>query len=228
MKTYDLYVESGPKMRKTVVHVPALAGCSARGDTTDEALAAAPEAIGKFLRFLQRHGERVDGAAPFKTRVAAMMLAGGFLGSVFLETDLKPLTKAEIAPSLRRLGWIHGDLRRLTAGLTSRQLDGAPPAGRAIRKILAHICSEGGYLRGVSGAARIQREVDDGRLNALDALDRLLSLESERLHAMNAAERAEVVTRGQAQWTARSAVREMLHHGWEHYVEIADRLSIEP
>lgn len=40
MTTYDLYPESAPGRRKTMVHVLALLGCVAVGPTSEEALAA--------------------------------------------------------------------------------------------------------------------------------------------------------------------------------------------
>ena len=230
MKTYDLYLESGPKMRKTMVHVPALLGCTVRGDTTAAALEATPDGIRTYLDFLARGGERVDPAAPFRTRIAEHIMEGQWLGngSIFLESDLQPLPPAESVRMMDRLGHLHASLRALASGLAARQLDATPSGGRPIRRILSHVCCEGGFLRGVSGASRMQREVDEGRLDPNDALDRMLELERERLRAMTATERAEVVMRGQSQWTARSAVRRMLEHGWEHYVEIAVRLGVEP
>ena len=50
MTVYDLYLESGPRRRKTMVHVPSLLGCVATGATTEEALANTPAAIQSFLR----------------------------------------------------------------------------------------------------------------------------------------------------------------------------------
>jgi hypothetical protein len=34
--------------------------------------------------------------------------------------------------------------------------------------------------------------------------------------------------RGQSPWTVRYEVRQMLEHAWEHYIEIAERLGVEP
>ncbi len=56
MTTYDLYRESGPLRRKTMVHVLDLPGCVAVGPTTEEAIAATSEAIRTYRRFLRRHG----------------------------------------------------------------------------------------------------------------------------------------------------------------------------
>lgn len=230
MKTYDLYLDSGPKMKKTMVQIPAIAGCIARGDTTDEAIANAPEAIRAYMRFLARHGEYFDADKPFNTRVAlhrtdSVFPAGG-VG--FLPPDDKPLPPRECDALMARLGQIHDAMRALASTLPANQLDAKPASGRPIRRILAHVCVEGAYLRGVTGASRIQRLVDKGEMNPLDALDELLALERERLRTMPAAERAGVIMRGQTQWSARSAVRRMLEHAWEHYREIADRLGATP
>lgn len=228
MSTYDLYVHSGPKRKKTFISVPDLPGCIALGDTTDEAIASAPEAIRTYAAYLERHGEKIPAAAPFDVRVAEMRLDGGFIGSGFLVADAKPLTKGDIDRSLRWLGWIHDDLRRVTGGLTPAKRHAKPATGRPIERILSHVCAEGGYLRGVSGASRIQREADEGMIDPLDALDRLLELETERLKTMSTEERTTVRQAGQSQWSARAAVRRMLEHGWEHYLEICRRLGVAP
>lgn len=227
MQTYDLYLDSGPMKKKTFVHVPALAGCIARGDTTDEAIEHAPDAIRAYLRFLARHGEAVDPDGKFAVRVAEHVTDGAWPGNGagFLPTDAKPMTQRDSDTLMRRLGAIHGDLRQLTGGLTAKQLDVEPARGRSIRRILRHVTGEGGYLRGISGASRLLREAEEGRLDAHDALDRLFALECERLRTMSKDERATVIMRGQLPWSARAAVRRMVEHAWEHYVEIAERLK---
>ena len=96
---YLLYLESGPKRRKTMVHVLDLLGCIANGPTTEEALEATPEAIRAYLRFLRRHGEAVDPEAAFDTKVAEHITEGEWLGngspSVLFGPDLRPVSKAE-------------------------------------------------------------------------------------------------------------------------------------
>jgi predicted RNase H-like HicB family nuclease len=231
MKTYDLYLDSGPMRKKTFVHVPALTGCVARGDTTDEAIEHAPDAIRAFLRFLARNGESADPDAKFSVRVAEhttdSQMPGQGIG--FLPTDATPLTVRDGDALMLRLAAIHADLRSRTADLTPKQLAAAPPKGRPIGRILGHICgAEGGYLRGVTGASRLAREVDEGKVNPHDALDQLFEMEQERLRVMSKAERADVIMRGQSPWSARAAVRRMLEHAWEHYVEIAERLKQTP
>lgn len=230
MKTYDLYLGSGPMKKKTFVHVPALAGCTARGDTSDEAIEHAPDAIRAFLTFCARSGERVDPTTTFRVRVAEHVTDNQWTvnGSGFLPTDAEPLTSRESDALMGRLASVHAGLRRLTEKLTPRQVDAAPLKGWPIRRILQHICVEGSYLRGISGSSRLIGDVENGLLDAHEALDRLFALEQERLRTMSKEERAEVVQRGQTPWSARLAVRRMLEHAWEHYVEIAERLKVTP
>ncbi len=70
MQTYKLYLESGPKKKKTMVHVLDVLGCIAKGPTSDDALNRTPEAIRAYLRFLKRHGEAVKPDGEFETVVA--------------------------------------------------------------------------------------------------------------------------------------------------------------
>lgn len=230
MKTYDLYLDSGPMRKKTYVHVPQLLGCIVRGDTSDAAVERAPKAIRGFLAFCARAGERVDSDAEFRVRVAGHVTTNQWPGngSGFLPTDTAPLTPTDSDALMQRLAAIHAGLRRLTDTLTPKHLDAAPPKGRPIRRILQHVCVEGAYLRGISGSSRLKSEVEKRRLDPHDALDQLFELEQRRLRAMSTAERSDVIMRGQTPWSARAAVRRMLEHGWEHYLEIADRLNLSP
>lgn len=230
MKTYDLYLDSGPKMKKTIVQVPAIMGCVARGDTTDEATANTPDAIRVYMRFLARHGEPYDPEAAFRTRVALHVTDGVFpAGGVgFIAPDDKPLTPRDADALMTRLGHIHDAIRALAGSLAAKELDAKPASGRPIRGILVHVCAEGNYLRGVTGAGRIQRLADKGQMDPLDALDELLVLEKERLRTMPPEERAGMVMRGKTPWSARFAVRRMLEHAWEHCCEIADRVGATP
>src|SRR5688572_24104828 len=100
MTTYNLNVESGPRHRTTMVHVPALLGCNYTGPTTADAIEATPEAIAAFRRFLHRHGEAIDPDEPFDTRIAQESTAGLMLG---LPTDLEPLSDDAIDHALTQL-----------------------------------------------------------------------------------------------------------------------------
>jgi len=229
MKTYDLYLESGPQMKTTYVHVPALLGCLLNAPTTAAAIAATPGVVRAYLRLMTRAGERANPDAAFRTNVAEHAKeAGVFLGSRFLPTDAGPLPPREAEMLMRRLDTLHQDLRHLAGGISPKKAAAPPARGRSILRILAHVCVEGNYLRGIPGAWRIQRDVEAGTVDPFDALDRLHALEIERLRTMDATERGSVIMRGQSPWSARAAVRRMLEHTWEHYLEIAVRLDKEP
>lgn len=108
MKTYDLHLESGPKRKKTMVHVLELLGCVAVGPTTEAAIEATPEAIRAYLRFLRRHGEPVDPDEPFETRVAEHLTEGEWMGNgspyLIFDADLQPLSDTDVETYLRRTG----------------------------------------------------------------------------------------------------------------------------
>jgi predicted RNase H-like HicB family nuclease len=230
VKTYDLYLDSGPMKKKTYVHVPQLLGCIARGDTSDAAIGNSPGAIRIFLAFCARTGEALNSISDVRVRVAEHTTTNRWPGNGggFLPTDGKALTPRECDALMARLAAIHAGLRRLTEELTSKQLDATSPKGRPIRGILQHVCVEGAYLRGIPGSSRLRSEVEKGRVDPHDALDQLFDLEQRRLRAMPKNERTEVIMRGQTLWSARAAVRRMLEHGWEHYVEISERLNATP
>ena len=225
MTVYDLYLESGPKRKTTIVHVPQLTGCTWNAPTTDEAVGRAAEEIAAFLRFLADSGERARPEAPVTTRIAHHEITAGFLSIAFFAPDARPLPQPEAERLMRRLAAMHAELRRTVAPLSRRQLEAKPARGRPIRQILSHICVEGAYLRGVSGSSRIQREVDEGKRDAFDALDELHELEIQRLREMPADERAIIIQRPSSKWSARYAVRRMLEHCWEHLREIQARLD---
>ncbi len=104
--TYNLYLESGPRRKKTMVHVPGLLGCVAVGPTTGAALKAAPGAIRANLRYLKRHGEKVRPAARFETRVAEHITEGQWQGNgspcVTYKPDLVPVSARELDLYLNR------------------------------------------------------------------------------------------------------------------------------
>jgi predicted RNase H-like HicB family nuclease len=101
VRTYGLFLESGPKRRKTMVHVPGLLGCSANGPTTEAALEATPDAIRRFLGFLAERGESFDPEAPFRTRIVEHVTESIWLGNgdptIVFAPDRATPTKAEIS-----------------------------------------------------------------------------------------------------------------------------------
>jgi predicted RNase H-like HicB family nuclease len=233
MHTYNLYLESGPMRRKTMVHVLELPGCVAVGPTTDEAIAAAPEAIRVYLRFSRRHGEEVDPDAPFGATVAEHITEGEWLGngssSLVFAPDLLPATAEHIEACLRRFRQVREELAAWAAAQTEQDLAGPPAGGgRPAKAVLLHIVGgPGGYLSAVVGGSKgfssVAGQAERGQLALPEALLRIVDLTEEVVRATTPEQRAAVVERPGNPRTLRKALRRSLEHDWEHYAELARR-----
>jgi uncharacterized damage-inducible protein DinB/predicted RNase H-like HicB family nuclease len=234
MMLYDLYLESGPKRKKTMVHVFALLGCNANGPTTEEALERTPEAIRAYLRFLSRYGEEVDPNAEMQTQIAEHVTEGGWLGNgspyIMFQQDLEPLTSEDLEKYIRHLEWSRSELLALVSGLSDEQLTENPqPKGRPIRRILEHIFgAEYAYVRrlgkldGVAGPGPVERM---GRDELLEWMGHVRMAEIAKLRTLNEQERSEPFVHGNSTRTARKMIRRMLEHEWEHLTELSERLG---
>jgi predicted RNase H-like HicB family nuclease len=234
MPTFALYLESGPRRRKTMAHVLDLLGCTAQGPTTEEALAATPAAIRAFLAFIQRRGEDVDPAAPFDTVVAAHVTEGYWLGNgdptPGFAPDFDPLDAADLARYRARLAGMRAAVHALVGPLTSAQLRAAPEGpGRTLYAILAHAAAGSAYLRyavgRVDGLGEAVRAVEAQPEDIVAALEPCWRITDARLAALREAERTRLGPHGQVTWSARRCLRRTLEHEWEHLVEIAARLE---
>ena len=233
MTTYDLSLESGPKRRKTMVHVFDLLGCVATGPTTEEALAASPDAIRAYLRFLWRHGQGVDPAAPFETRVAEHITEGEWLGNgspyLAFARDFEPVGEDELAALLARFGWMREELADWVRTQSDEQLDSLPqPKGRPARAILLHVLAvPGSYLSAALGGAKgfsaLQTQAERGLVPLDEALLQVVDMVRERIDLATPEERARVVERPKDVRTFRKALRRMLEHDWEHLAELSRR-----
>jgi predicted RNase H-like HicB family nuclease len=233
MTIFDLCLESGPRRRKTMVHVFGLLGCVAVGPTTEEALAATPDAIRTYLRFLRRIGEPVHPGAPFEVRVAEHVTEGEWLGNgspyVLFGPDLEPVSAGEIETLLGRFHGLQEELAAWTAARSDDELD-APPAdgGRTARAIILHVLGPiGPYLAaalgGAPGFSRVVTAAERGELGLSEALRLVDGMAAERVRATTPEERSTVRVRERDQRTLRKALRRMLEHDWEHLAELSRR-----
>ena len=232
MKTYGLYLESGPRHRTTMVHVLDLLGCVATGPTTDDALAATPGAIDAFRRFLRDNGESaVEADAPFRTKVVEHITEGQWAGNgspyLVFQPDLKPIAAKEIELLLQRHGALREALAAYAARATPKQLD-APRGGRTARAILLHVLQgPGDYLSPVTGGSRgygsLRSAAERGDLPLADAVRRVAAMAAAQVRATTPEQRSAVIVRPKATRTLRKAIRRMLEHDWEHLVEVTDR-----
>jgi len=234
MSIYELYLESGPKRKKTMVHVLDLLGCIAKGSTTEEALARTPEALRAYLRFLKRHGEVVDAEADMETKVVEHITQGEWLGNgdpaLVFEPDLEPLTIDGCERYIQRLEWTRAEVIGLVGGLRDEELDAEPtPKGRSIRAMLEHMLDS--ELFYVSTLGKVEGLPTPGRIvqkregTLLEWMGHVRRHEIERIRSLSEEERTKSIEHWKRWWTARKVLRRMLEHEWEHLVELSERLE---
>jgi predicted RNase H-like HicB family nuclease/uncharacterized damage-inducible protein DinB len=232
MMEYALYLESGPKQRKTMVHVFQLLGCVATGPTTEAALEATPDAIRGYLRFLKRHGERVDPEAPVNTRIAEHIAETAiFIGQgspyITFGPDLEPVSPREIETFLARFQWMREELASWVETQSDKQLDAKPQGGRSARAIVLHVMSVGGYLSaalgGAPGFGTVQAKAERGEISLAEGLRTIAALAAERVRAATPEQRRAVLQRPKDVRTLRKALRRTLEHDWEHLAELSRR-----
>ena len=238
MKDYRLNLESGPRHRKTIAHMPDLPGCIAQSATTATVIEASPDAIRVFLGFLKRHGEAVDVQSCFTVTISehvtqGIWLANGDPPSGF-KTDFYPLTSEELADDVRRLTWMQADLLERVRPLTAAARAVLPDEHqRSVDQILVHIaetnCMHVRYQVGpVAGAAEALKAVRLNPENLLETLPSLWHILDDRLANLTTDERERQVPHGQVTWTAQRALRRLLEHTWAHLLEIARRQGWSP
>lgn len=233
MTLYKLYLESGPRRKKTMVHVLELLGCIANGPTTEITLDRTPAAIRRYLCFLQYHGESVNPDVEIQTEIAEHVMEGLWLGngdpSIVFEPDLDPLGIEEMEILISHLEWMRLDMFNLVGDLSDEELDQKPEKGRPIRTILEHILgSEYNYMyafgrpEGLPGSGSIVKKREG---NLLEWMAYVREVEIERLRSLSQEQRSEPFIHWKYTRTARKVMRRMLEHQWEHLVEIQDRLQ---
>jgi len=232
---YPLYVESGPRMKTTMVHVLDLLGCVANGPTTDAALEATPGEIRMFLGFLQSHGLDISPDEPFTTHVMQHVMEGSWIGygdpAPGFAPDFEPLTRDELDSHLRRLRWLGEDLAMTAELLTPEKLSTTPQKGRSLHGIFAHIAAaEPEYARTagagkVAGARELIQMVEESPGAVGHALLRIWDLVIKQFEGIPDENFNEVIQRGERPYTTRRGIRRALEHPWEHLREIQRRLT---
>jgi len=227
---YGLYLESGPKRRKTMVHVLDLLGCIANGATTEAALEATPDAIRTYLRFLRQAGEDANPDTSFTTTVAEHITEGMWLGNgspyITYGPDFAAVTDADIETFTKRLHSLREALAGWAEDQTDEALD-APADGRTARAILLHVLTTpGAYLSpiiGAPGVSRIGMQCERGEMPLAEGLRQIEAIVSERLRATTPQQRSAVLERGKMLRPLRKAIRRTLEHDWEHLAELSRR-----
>ena len=232
MANYQLFLESGPKRRRTMVHVPELLGCVANGPTTEAALDATPEAIRAYRRFLVRSGEPDANDDAVDLRVAEHVTGGQMLGDgspyIIFGCDLVPVTNDDIALADRRLSRLLAELATWAGGQSDGALDASPVAGRTAREILLHVIGAQGpalsiALGSAPGFGAIQGAAKRGERPLPVALSETAELASRVLHATTGEQRAHRREMSSGSYTLRKSIRRSLEHAWEHLAELSRR-----
>ena len=233
MNTFDLYLESGPRRRKTMVHVLDLLGCVAVGPTTDDAVAAAPEAIRAYRRFLRRLGEEIDPETPFTTRIVEHITEGDFIGQgspyILFGPDTQPLSDAEIETVLRRIAGTSDAFAAWFSQQGDEALAATPPGGgRPAREVLRHVlAARGSYLSAPLGSApgfgRIASAYERGEIPYPVAMAESTARIHEIVRATTPEQRTGARQLPSGPKTLRQALRRILEHDWEHLAELARR-----
>jgi predicted RNase H-like HicB family nuclease/uncharacterized damage-inducible protein DinB len=230
MREYTLYLESGPRQRKTMVHMPEILGCIAQGATVEEALEATPQSIRAYLHFLKRHGVAVDPDAAFSTTIAEHVMEGHWLGNgdptPGFKPDFQPVTADEVETYLCRGDWMLEELLAAVSRLTPEQIAAEPEgSGRSISRILEHVAeSQCVYLRMAIGKVEGLHEALHAAIADPHGLRGLWDVTRHRWEGLSAVEREAQVPHGQVTWTARRGLRRTLEHEWEHLLEIESRI----
>lgn len=231
MTVYELYLESGPKKRKTMVHVPELLGCVAVGPTSEDAVAATPEAIAAFRRFLARHDEPVDLDDSIETKVVEHVTEGEWLGNgspyLTFEFDLVPLSDDDVTRYVRRSAAMVEELAAWAATQSDRELDADLPIGsRSARTILLHVLGTqhvyfSSALGGAPGFGPIHTAAERGELPLAEAFRRTIPKIQELILATTPEQRSSVRLLSSRTYTLRKAFRRQLEHTWEHLAELS-------
>lgn len=226
---YDVFVETGPKRRQTLVHALEPFGCVHHDATAEAAIAAMPGAIGEYLAFLRRHDEEVP-AGEVSVRVVGEDTSGGFLGTAAFADDTPPPTPGECARWARWYAGLREEQFALLDTLPAEVLEAKPATGRPAGRILAHVLgADYSYVTtaGLRTAglhalyAAADRAEDDVRAIAREFTAKVL----ERIAGMSAEERTALHQRSTGPWGVRRMFRALLEHNWEHYRELQRRLA---
>jgi predicted RNase H-like HicB family nuclease len=232
MVVYDLYLESGPKRRKTMVHVPDLLGCVANGPTTEAALDATPEVIRAYRRFLARIGEPVVADDAVDLSVVEHVTDGQWLGEgspyIIFSCDLELVTDDDIEMTERRMTGMLGELATWADGQPDERLDAKPGAGRTAREILLHVIGAQGpalsiALGSAPGFGAIQGAAKRGERPLPIALEETAHLAASVLRATTEEQRAHRRELSSGSYTLRKSIRRSLEHAWEHLAELSRR-----
>jgi predicted RNase H-like HicB family nuclease/uncharacterized damage-inducible protein DinB len=235
---HQVFLEVGADGR-AMAHVPELPGCIAVGETRDDAVAAIPAAIQRYLKWLARHDEEAATADSAFEVVEESRGFGPFDPgdkAALFAPDREPVTREEVAERLRLMAFSRQDLLTAVEGLPATALSEEYTEGWSIDTILRHV--GGAEIWYVTRVAHDWQP--DGysehraAANPIDWLNWSREVAAARLRELSAGERSGVfhpthyTDYPEETWTARKVLRRFLEHEREHRAQIERLLEAGP
>jgi predicted RNase H-like HicB family nuclease len=196
-----------------IVHAFTVPGCVGSGATPEEALEAFSTTLAEWLDFLSARGAELAGGEVEITVdewvSSEAPVAGGESRALF-EHDLLPLSEAEIAEGLQRLGDLRGPLLKQLRHTSAERLEAAGYGGWAPARILDELARAQWWTLTRLGASPLA-EVPERLLGRLDTA---MALVVQQFTTRGLAARAEPLELDGEAWTPRKVLRRLLWLEW--------------
>lgn len=212
--SFPVALEEGPG-GATLVHALSVPGCVAGGATQEEALAGFPRVLAAWLVTLESLGERVP-ARDTELHVTVdewvttdADVASGESTACF-DADLTPLSDADVARDLRRLGDLRGLLLREVRGRPDADLEVGWGGEWTARRALEELARAQWWTLSRLGASPLAELPD----RTLGRLDTAMALVVSAFTEMAPADRARILDLEGETWTPRKVLRRLLWLEW--------------
>jgi predicted RNase H-like HicB family nuclease/uncharacterized damage-inducible protein DinB len=239
MTRYPVYLEID-RSGCCMAHVLDIPGCTASGDSREQALGRLPATIRAAHTWLRRYAEPAPSPnEPVELEVAEEIVGPGPFKpgdtAALFTPDCQPLTRAEMERSFTHMAYARGDLLALVQDLTDENLDWQPsPESFSIRRVLRHIGNaEEWYVSRLVPPETLPAEWEhDEALPVLQFLEMERRTAIERLRRLTGTELAGVfhptcwTEHPEEAWTARKALRRFLEHEREHTAQVSEILAL--
>jgi predicted RNase H-like HicB family nuclease len=213
----------------TGAFVPSCPGCWVFGRTPERALQKVRVAVGGWFAWLANHGEKVSVNTEFELDILEKMsvnynpVRAGKPEPLFW-SEVLPITKKDLAWTLRLMKYSREDLLNVVDGLTDDRLTWSPPnEPRTIRNCLRHIaCVEPWYMSRLNIDLQCERTRNVFSLLDCTRLAVVNCLESFPREKMRGVFQPTKDTSPMCNlWTARKVLRRLVDHERLHtrYIE---------
>lgn len=212
--TFSVGLEQGAD-GAVLAHALSVPGCVASGVDVDAALHAFGGELGEWLSALERMGEPVPPRdAELEISVDEWLLTDAAVAAgestALFEADRGPLSDAEIARGLRRLGDLRGALLARVREVPRDELEHARSGGYTLREVLDELARAQWWTLSRLGASPLA-EVPD---RVLGRLDTAMALVVQHLGGLPLDRRDHRIEIEGEEWTPRKVLRRLLSLEW--------------